>query len=123
MNPLRRSQETQQAQAPAAQPAAKQEGMGVVKTVAAVGLLAVAFGAAAYLRSTAEPDRVHDGLAGAKDTVRGAAAQVARGVGARNTAENIETERAKAVIKDVGYNVARGAGMIVNDVIDMTKET
>ena len=47
---------------------------------------------------------------------------MARGVGARNTAENFETERAKAVIKDVGYNVARGAGMLVNDVVDLTKE-
>ena len=75
MNSIRRSPEAQEAKAPAVQPEAPREGGRVIRTVAAVGLLAVAFGAAAYLRSTAEPDRVHDGLEEAKDTFRGAAAQ------------------------------------------------
>lgn len=107
----------------AVQPAAPQEGGGVLRTAAKLGLLAIALGAAAYARSKVEPDPVHDGWEEAKDNVRGAASHAARGVGARNAAEHIDTERANAVIKDVGYNVSRGARMLLKDVADLTKET
>ena len=86
MEPTGRPKEVRQPEAQAAQPAAPHKGEGalnkVVKTVAIVGLVTAAFGAFSYARSKAEPDPAHERWEDTKDSVRGVAAQVARGVGA-----------------------------------------